>query len=479
MPDKPNVLLVVFDTARADAFEPYGAPAGASPAVRQLASRGVAAQRMRANACWTVPSHAAMFSGRVPRAAGLSRVPEGRPAGSRAALARLGPELLPERMRSAGYATAAVSTNLWITPTSGFDRGFDRFMTVDTRRQSEISGGSIRSRAAWLAEGLAARADDGAREAGRLLGGLEAIEPDGRPWFRFVNLVEAHSPYLPPRPYNPLGPLSRVRAAEEARQYLTMDAIWRACAGGLEVPAAAIERMRELYAAAIRSLDAWLADRLEELDAAGVLDETIVIVTSDHGENFGEEGLMGHAFSLDERLIRVPFVAAGPGLGALDGNYTLAGVPRLIAEATGIHTQPFPDLPGEADGLAVAQFDPPVGEEDERVVPALERWGVGAEAASRITSRIDTATDGRWKLVRTGSEESVLELEVDSAGVERPDAEPPPELLARLRAAIEESLGSDGGPARPAAGAGERADDEIDDAERARLEERMRLLGYM
>src|ERR1700740_1299409 len=87
MKQQPNVVLIVFDTARADAFEPYGAPAGASPAIRQLAGAGQAAQAFAA-APWTIPPHAAMLSGWLPRAAGM---PGSHPSGIETTSAALRP----------------------------------------------------------------------------------------------------------------------------------------------------------------------------------------------------------------------------------------------------------------------------------------------------------------------------------------------------------------------------------------------------
>src|SRR5207248_3532563 len=124
--------------------------------------------------------------------------------------------------------------------------------------------------------------------------------------------VECHSPYLPPRPYQALSLRERLRAAEEARQHLNLEAIWRICASEFDVPEDVLDRMRRLYAGAVRYVDHWLEGVLGGLERAGILDETLVIITSDHGENFGEGGLITHAFSLDDRLIRVPPTAAGP-----------------------------------------------------------------------------------------------------------------------------------------------------------------------
>ena len=83
-----------------------------------------------------------------------------------------------------------------------------------------------------------------------------------------MNLVECHSPYLPPWPYNDLGPIDRLRAAEEARRHLTLSGIWKACAGNFDVPPGALERMRHLYARSVRLMDDWLRDLLAELDGA-------------------------------------------------------------------------------------------------------------------------------------------------------------------------------------------------------------------
>src|ERR1700709_2375047 len=77
--DRPNVLLVVLDTARADAFEPYGSPAGSTPVLRDLASRGTAVTSAYAPSSWTMPSHASMLSGLMPRTLGLGQAPDGKP----------------------------------------------------------------------------------------------------------------------------------------------------------------------------------------------------------------------------------------------------------------------------------------------------------------------------------------------------------------------------------------------------------------
>ena len=421
---------------------------------------------------WTVPSHAALFTGLLPRAAGLPRAPEGTPASCRPRLLSLRDRLLPEVLRRAGYETRALSTNAWLLPESGFDTGFERFELIDPSRDLDFGSPGHRHAARALVEALQARVDDGAEEARERLRAWTGEKRD-RPFFWFVNLVEAHSPYLPPKPYNPLGPRSRMRAASEARRYLSLNSVWQASLGLLDVPPEVIERMRALYAAAIRQLDAWVGDTLEALDKAGALDDTLVILTADHGENLGESGMLGHSFSLDERLLRVPLVTAGPVDLADDELLSLASVPNRLGASLELSSHPWDDPLDE--GVAVAQFDPPTGPDDPRNQVALNRWGVedpDGDIVRSFTSKLTCATDGRTKLLARDETLELIDLHVDpleehSRLVE--SAPPDIEHLARALAEAENApVTSDDAlsPAEPT--------DEIED-----LEKRMRLLGYL
>lgn len=482
---RPNVLLVVLDSARADAFEPYGAPPGASPTVARLAERGRAIRDVFATASWTVPSHASLFTGLLPRAAGAQGLPGMAMADTAPALRAHSDRNLAEVLRRAGYDTGAVSANLWISETSGFATGFEDFVSIDSGRQARVNDGAA-GRLGWAVEAARARTDDGTAEAGRTLRRWIEDAPDEKPWFRFVNLIECHSPYLPPRPYNHLGPLARIRAAAEARRHLNLTAIWRTCVGGAPVPEAALERMRSLYAAAVRYQDAWLDSILEALARRGVLESTVVIVTADHGENLGEAGLITHALSLDDRLLRVPLVIAGPRAADAPDIRSLAELPRLIAELAAIENHPWPadSLPR---GAAVAQLDPPADSADPRTAELLADWGLGEVALRRLTSPQACATDGRWKLLRRGGEELLFDVVADpleqdpialgDAGSENgsppagsPDAAP----LSTLRAALEHPAAQ-----RPDRRPGAPQPEEPSAQEVERLEERMRMLGYL
>ncbi len=466
-----NVLVLVCDTARADAFEPYGAPAGSTPALARLAERGAAVKDVFSTACWTLPAHASMFSGVMPRALGLGQSPDGTLHGARPVLEGLRERLLPEVLGRAGWDTRAVSTNLWVSPYSGLSTGFDEFELIHAgARQERVSRTDLRGRATWAYEGLRAGVDDGAGAAEQTIRRWLA-EPREKPFFWFVNLVECHSPYLPPRPYNDLGPLERIRAADEARRHLSLEAVWRTCLGEFDVSRAALDRMRHLYARSVALMDDWLDRVLSAMEDRGVLDDTLVIVTSDHGENFGEGGLLAHAFSVDDRLIRVPFVVSRPDFAAADGAQSLADLPRLLADHLGIAGHPWTE-PAAPEGLAAAQFDF-IEPDDPKLQIVLDTWHLGEKARSMMTTPLTCVTDGRTKLLRRGAREEVYDLGADPLE-ERPTAladragEP---ALRSLREAL----------AAPALhrGAAEPAPAPTPAPDVEDLEGRMRLLGYM
>lgn len=479
----PNVVLIVLDSARADALEPYGAAPGRSPVIGQLAAAGTAMRDVFATASWTVPSHGSMFTGLLPRAAGLQGAPGMKLHDLPPVLRAQRDRLLPSVMARAGYRTGAVSTNLWLSEASGFSTGFDDFVSIVSERQAKIHTKSRRERARWLMEAARAKVDDGAAEAGRVLREwIDNGDPD-QPFFCFVNLVECHSPYLPPKPYNQLGPIGRVRAALEARRHLTLAAIWQVSAGEAEVPPEALERMRRLYEGAISYVDRWVGELLEALGEKHLLDETVVIVTSDHGENLGEGGLITHSLSLDDRLIRVPLVLAGPGAQSTPPIRSLAELPRMIAGLAGIEDHPWlaDDLPA---GAAIAQLDPPADPGDPRATAFAEQWGLGERGLQRLTTPATCATDGRWKLLEWGTEEMLFDTTADPFELQPLD---PGEQFAPangISAPVEQlrrALRHPSVTSSPAAQSGRRdsTGESISDQERLELEERMRLLGYL
>ncbi|MBA3300161.1 MAG: sulfatase [Thermoleophilaceae bacterium] len=470
----PNVLCVVLDTARADAFEPYGAPAGASPAVANLARRGSALPHVYSTAAWTLPAHASMFTGLLPRTVGLTQAPEGTPQSARPRLEAVRERMLPEVLARAGYETRAVSANLWVSPHCGFDIGFERFDYIEPRHQMamQVAGKSgPRQWLGWAREGLRSEDDDGAAKALEVLREWTGERRD-RPFYWFVNLIECHSPYLPPRPWNDLDALGRLRAGNDARVHQSFLGVCKTCGGRWEIPDASLERMRHLYGRSVAYADAWVGHLLEALDGRGLLDETLVIVTSDHGENLGENRLFGHAFSLDERLTHVPFVAAGPGAPREEAAVSLADLPRMVVEAAGLEDHPYAATPAPP----VAQFDPPGPADHPRVQKFVRDLDLGEEGLERLTAVLTSASDGHRKVVLRDGRELLYDLDADPLEGSPLDPSSVSDDFGRLRAAIEEAGRA---PAAPVAAGAPPAVPDASPEELAELERQMKLLGYM
>jgi arylsulfatase A-like enzyme len=469
------VLLVVLDALRRDAIEPYGAPPGSTPALAELARRGSAVAHAYATSSWTLPSHASMFTGLLPRQIGLGQPPDGTPQSARPVFQAASERLLPSVLSAAGYDTRGFSANLWASGHVGLDTGFSEFAYAVPDRGGRIEamvGDGRRAQLAWALEGLRSRSDNGAAELGR---GLRASIADwsGRPTFWFVNVCECHSPYMPPRPWNDLPPTERVRAALEARRHLTFEALCLYTAGHWQIPSEALERMRHLYSRAAAYVDHWIADALEALDQRGILDQTLVIVTADHGENFGEHGLIGHGFGVNEALVNVPLVAAGPGAPDPAGTLSLAELPWVIASAAGIEDHPWAaaELP---DGVAVSQFDRMGPSDHPRVRDFAKRWGLDDEAVGRLTASFTSVTDGRRKLVMRNEDELLLyDLERDPAELAPLDPVHADDSFADLRAVLEHPSVI-ATPAAVGNGAAEASDEELE-----ALERQMKLLGYL
>lgn len=474
MSDPPNVLLVVLDAARRDALTPYGAPAEATPTLAALAARGTAVAQAYTTAPWTVPAHTSLFTGRIASELGLDQIQDGNPRMVIEALASVSDELLPSVLGRAGYRCEGFSANLWLSPDTGFDAGFDEYRYFASERVLPVEPGR-RATLKWAAEGLRAHRDAGAAAIGAALRSSIAAADPSRPSFWFVNLVECHSPYLPPKPWNDLGPWGRVQAALDSRRHLGFESICLAAAGRTSIKGAALARMRHLYDRAISYMDAWLADVLAALSARAMLNNTLVIVTADHGESFGENGLMAHGFSLGEQLLHVPLIAAGPGITGLlasntAGAFSLASIPFVVAEAAGVE-HPY----SAGDGIAVARSKPMCEPDDQRIVDFAARWHLSAAEVTRITSGFTAATDGATKLVVSDDgRESLYHLASD------PTEHSPSSVVGagaeRLREAVAGVVRADRAWVASPAAAG---DADADAETIAALEQQMKLLGYM
>lgn len=412
-----------------------------------------------------------MFSGLMPRDAGLHLVQQTH-EGFRQVLDHFQDRLLPTVLSGLGYRTIGISANAWVSPPSGFDIGFDEFHHVTSGRHARLGDRKLAARLRWARDSLRANLDDGAAAIEHL---VEQAVSDPAPFFCFVNLVECHSPYMPPRPFNQLGWRDRLRGAQDANHYCTFEAFWNIALGvSPPPPADALDRMRALYQCSISQLDSWLARVLDALERAGIRERTQVIVTSDHGENFGEGGLIGHTFSLDDRLIRIPFISAGPLDLKTPAALSLADLPAVLAESLDIDHHPWAPVEYDREGV-VAQFPAPVKPDEPRLEQGLRDWPIGEAGLRTLLRTFDCATDGRIKLFRDEEGETAVDLSRDPQEVSptRVAPEDTDGALLRLRRLLD---GADRSAMHTIPWATTAAPEADEDAA---LAEQMRLLGYL
>lgn len=199
-------------------------------------------------------------------------------------------------------------------------------------------------------------------------------------------------------------------------------------AGAAEIPDDAMSTFRELYAGEIAHTDRFLERTLETLETNGVLGDTLVVVTSDHGENLGEDHLVGHQASLDDRLLHVPLVFVGPGAEHVpdsSGVFPMTGVPWVLARAAGLNG------PWEPPGaVAVSQLRS--GTLGRVLEGAVDRFHLTDAHRAKLRRSIEQATDGTTTVT------------LDSLGLDRVDG--PASGAPALRRAIEAARGEERDP---------------------------------
>jgi arylsulfatase A-like enzyme len=283
-PPPPNVLLVVLDTTRTDALSCYGGPAGATPAIDALAAESTVYRGAYATSFWTLPSHGSMLTGLYPSEAGATSETNHLPEQV---------TTLAERLAAEGYRTGAVVRNPWLSAERGFAQGFDHYIEGwrDDDGRSEVAG-----------EGAATAA--GVDWIGKEFDGVD-------PFFLFVNLNIAHMPYTPPEEVFRRFASQPWSSARLAR-LRTIEGGWAHFAGAFPLDDIDFQILRELYSAEVAVADSLVADLLDAVRRQGALDQTLVIVTSDHGENLGEHGMIDHLYSLFDTTVRVPLLIRYP-----------------------------------------------------------------------------------------------------------------------------------------------------------------------
>jgi arylsulfatase A-like enzyme len=282
---RPNVVLLVADTTRADMLSAYGHRKPTSINLERLASEGVLFERAFTTDFWTIPSHASLLTGLYPSEHQATSLTNHLPESA---------DTLAERLASAGYVTQGYVVNPWISAERGYGQGFQGYTHVGTAAASSTDWSHPDERAMDQAVTFVRRQ---AKQA--------------EPFFLFINLNRAHLPSNPDA-----GVL--VELTPEARPMSRVVRLrnfvggWGIIGGIADFDDLDFQIMREFYEAEVAMVDADIGELIDALDEAGILDDTLFIVTADHGENIGERGMLDHILSMHDTTIRVPLIIRYP-----------------------------------------------------------------------------------------------------------------------------------------------------------------------
>ncbi len=378
--DSPNVLFVVLDTVRARNLSLYGYGRETTPRLERLARSGVKFDLAHSSAPWTLPSHATMFTGRWPSE--LFQYHE----------QCLDPSIptLAGYLGEHGYSTGGfVANTFYCNSGFGLSNGFDHY--EDFYETFDISPGEVfrnselgRRVYKILGETLVPR-PDGRKDADQINGDFLAwlSTRPGRPFFAFLNYLDAHAPYIAPA-----GATQHFGRKPETPADVQFLNAWQKFEYLSDNPKDT-ELARDAYDDCIAYLDETLGRLFDDLDRRGLMENTLVVVTADHGEELGEHKLVGHGRSLYRDELHVPLLIVKPGR-----------VPsgRVVAEPVSLR-----DLPATVVDL--------VGLSDRSPFPGRSLallWGDGTGPETPGPSLVRSEASIRKKTSRNGSRPPAL-----------------------------------------------------------------------
>ena len=491
-----NILLVVIDALRADRLSCYGNSSATSPNIDALAAGNSLFRQASSTTAWTLPSFASFLTGTYPSKHGVNL---SHPNFNSA------PTSLSEYAQRCGYETFLLSNTSWISEKTGFDRGCAKFWKGWQLIQDRTDPVAVRMAASGPVklDGFRPALDEVLR--GHLfkstlnvayVGLIKMLREQGAnrttavakkriaeykeagtPFFGVIHYLEPHLPFAPPRSYA-LRFLPPSVAWKQARS-VSQDA-WGYIAGVQTMTPDDFRALNALYEAEIAYLDERIGELIGALADGDMLDDTLVVLTADHGENIGDHDLMDHQYCLYESLLHVPLIIRWPRalpkrqpdfdldvpVSLVDLAPTLlpimsAGDAEIEAEIQNMDGKPL--YSRCVDDVLFAEYLEPQ--------PSMEQLSTRYPHASldALNRSIKSARQGRWKLIWDSHDQvELFDLSSDPQEINNL-ASGHPDLVKALRKEISDNLGR---PLPPDRASGF---DELDPLVRKRLED----LGYL
>ncbi len=312
---RPNVLLLTLDTVRADHVSLYGYQRNTTPNLEALAREATVFSHATASGDMTITSHAGILTGTYASWNGAR--PHQDSSGNGSPLSAKYPTLA-EILSQDGYSTGAVVANSgFLTREWGFDRGFQYFDSrgavrmMPPRKEYLLRYGArqVLHRVLDTAEFdmMFVRAGEINREAYRW---LDRTQSSSRPFFLFLNYMDAHSPYAPPSKFDELYPAEKDLSIPDERYGQLFEEL---AEGRGQISEKERTHYISQYDGGIAYMDAEIGNLIAGLKQRGLYENTLLIIVSDHGEAFGERKLVGHGLSVDENQVYVPMIVKYPG----------------------------------------------------------------------------------------------------------------------------------------------------------------------
>jgi uncharacterized sulfatase len=443
MSTTPNIVWITLDSIRADHTAVDGYERDTTPYLDRIASlpNGKAFSECITHAMWSLPSITSMLTGTYPSHHGTGLHNEVLPSEVRTV-----PELLSER----GWRTSAISANEYLSDATGLSRGFDRFTQVTPSNLLSTAGVGVLAKFAYnIRRHSAGFTTDLRKHSGNFVLNeivkreLSDLANSEQPFFLYAHYRGAHHPYYPPLAFREAFTEDidmSARAASEFTLEHTAD-IYEEIAAGCEYSASEWDAIGAMYDASIKHCDALMGDLFAHLRSLDP-ENTVFVVTSDHGDLLGEYDLLSHKLVLHDGLVRVPLVVHGSEalLGCGDDLLQHADLMKTILSAADVPTESFHgvDLRSENRAFAVSQR----GQQTyERTMRAIEEHRPDFDTERFHSGLLTSLRTPEFKYLHSGERSELFGLPDEGADM----TDTHPESASTFESRFEEWMDEHGG----------------------------------